>query len=153
MKLFRILKELQFATLHSSPCISCILQQSLEVCRARLPCYKSPPQWQLSSSKAYVSLVAPLQSAVSKLPPSEMVLREIGNQITMHESTEILFPRLKMTVRYNLLLCWKTLTVAPEPRAPFTIELWFNESLIINPPCQRNKRQKKNNSRHNLYIS
>jgi len=90
-----------------------------------------------------VSLVAPPQFAVSKLPPSEMALREIGNQIPMHENTEILFPRLKTTVRYNLLLCWKTLTVAPEPRAPFTIELWFNESLIINPPCQRNKRQKR----------
>lgn len=35
----------------------------------------------------------------------------------------------------NILLCWKTRMVAPEPRAPLTIELWFNESLIINPPC------------------
>ena len=38
-------------------------------------------------------------------------------------------------VLYHLLLCWKTRIVAPDPRAPLTIELWFNESLIISPPC------------------
>lgn len=46
----------------------------------------------------------------------------------------------------NILLCWKTRTVAPDPRAPLTIELWFKESLIINPPYvwqeQFNKQRK-----------
>jgi len=34
----------------------------------------------------------------------------------------------------SLQLCWKTLTVASDPLAPLTIELWFRESLIISPP-------------------
>lgn len=34
----------------------------------------------------------------------------------------------------DLLLYWKTRIVAPDPRAPLIIELWFKESLIIKPP-------------------
>lgn len=55
----------------------------------------------------------------------------------------------KISTINNLLLCWKTRTVAPEPRAPFTIELWFRESLIINPPCL-DKKLNKNNCHINL---
>lgn len=42
----------------------------------------------------------------------------------------------------DLLLCWKTRIVAPDPRAPLTMELWFRESLIIKPPCQHPKNMR-----------
>ena len=130
-------KVILFTTIHLSPCISCILKQSLEVCIVPLPYYKYPPRGQISSSKAYVSLVAPQQYAASKLPPSEKVLS--GKRVTRFQcmrTRKYLFRRLKTTITFNLLLCWKTRIVAPEPRAPLIIELWFNESLIINPPCK-----------------
>jgi hypothetical protein len=84
-----------------------------------------------------VSLVAPPQYAASKLPPSEMVLS--GKWVTRFQcmrTRKYLFRRLKTTITFNLQLCWKTRIVAPEPRAPLIIELWFNESLTINPPCK-----------------
>jgi hypothetical protein len=43
----------------------------------------------------------------------------------------------------SLQLCWKTLTVASDPLAPLTIELWFRESLIISPPWNITKRKNK----------
>lgn len=41
----------------------------------------------------------------------------------------------KKFIKPNILLCWKISTEAPEPRYPLIIDLWFSESLIINPPC------------------
>lgn len=51
---------------------------------------------------------------------------------TLHHFHTFAVTRNSKSKNKDLLLCWKTRTVAPDPLAPLTMELWFHESLIMS---------------------